>query len=78
MVNICTSYLLKGVLRQQVVQQVDVLQPQRSHVQIAAMFLQGTVKMKEEQKIEKWICPADFGDILLTFYQQAFRRLLSL
>lgn len=50
MVNIPTSYLLKGVLRQQVVQQVDVLQPQSSHVQIITVFLQVTVKKKVQQK----------------------------
>lgn len=32
MVNISTSYFLEGVLCQQVVQQVDILQPQSSHV----------------------------------------------
>lgn len=48
--NISTSYLLKGVLRQQVAQQVDILQPQSSHVQIAAVLLQVTVKIKVEQK----------------------------
>lgn len=50
MVNISTSYLLKGVLCQQVVQQVDILQPQSSHVQITVMLLQVTVKIKVEQK----------------------------
>lgn len=35
-------YLLQGVLRQQVVQQVDVLQPQSGHVQVVNVFLRAT------------------------------------
>lgn len=52
MVSISTSYLLKEVLREQVVQQVDILQPQSSHVRVTDMLLQVTVKRKGRAEIE--------------------------